>query len=67
MAEPEIAPNNIAAITLTNANPPGKLPIKDFAKSISRFAIPPLFMISPANIKNGMAKSAKLSIPVVIR
>ena len=67
IAEPDIAPNNIDANTFTYAKPPGKLATNDFAKFISLLAIPPRFMISPAKTKNGIASSAKLSIPVVIR
>jgi len=65
-ADPEIAPNNIAAMIFTNARPPGNFPTKTLAKSISLLAIPPLFIICPARIKNGIASNAKLSNPVAI-
>ena len=54
-------------MTLTTANPPGNRPTSTLAKSISRWAIPPLFMILPAKIKKGMANKAKLSRPDAIR
>jgi hypothetical protein len=56
----------MAAITLTYNKLPGSLPAKDFANSINLLAIPPLFIISPAKTKNGMASNAKLSNPVAI-
>ena len=40
-AEPEIDPNNMAAMMWTKARPPGNLPTKTLAKSIKRLAIPP--------------------------
>ena len=61
-----MAPNNMAAITFTYNKPPGSLPVMALAKSMSRLAIPPLFIISPAKIKNGMASKAKLSSPTPI-
>ncbi len=66
-AEPLIAPKSIFAITLTTANPPGSRPTKTFANSMSRIAIPPLFMIFPAKTKNGIASIEKLSSPDAIR
>ena len=66
-AEPEIAPKSIFPRTLTIATPPGIPPTNTRAKSINRMAIPPLFIIFPASIKNGIARSAKLSNPVAIR
>ena len=65
-AEPEIAPNIIQDITLTSARPPGKKPTIAIADSIKRLAMPPCPMIRPDKIKNGMASSAKLSIPPII-
>ncbi len=43
-AEPDIAPNNIHDIILTNASPPGIDPNIDLAKAMSRSAIPPWFI-----------------------
>ncbi len=66
-AEPEMAPKSIFASTFTIATPPGIPPTSTRAKSIRRMAIPPLFMMFPAKIKNGIASKAKLSRPVAIR
>ena len=66
-AEPAMAPNNIAETILTCAKPPGNAPTIALAKLISLLAIPPLFIICPARIKNGMAKMEKLSKPVTTR
>ena len=65
-ADPEIAPKNMHAITLTYAKPPGKDDTITFAKFINLFAIPPCAMIYPDKIKKGIAKSAKLFMPVAI-
>jgi len=53
-------------IMFTNANPPGSGPTIALAKLINRTAIPPLFIICPAKIKNGIADSVKLSKDVAI-
>jgi hypothetical protein len=66
MAEPAMAPINMAEITLIRARPPGNEPTSVFAKAMSLWAIPPLFINSPDSIKKGMASSAKLSNPVAI-
>ena len=62
--EPESAPKNIHAMILTH-------PIAPFTKSISaeakltiRFAIPPVDIITPASIKNGIAMTVKEKIPL---
>jgi hypothetical protein len=55
------------AITLTYKRPPGSLPVNPFAKSIKRLAMPPLFIISPASTKKGMANNEKLSKPEAMR
>ena len=65
--EPEIAPKSILATALVCASAPGILPVKSFAKLMRRMAIPPLFMIFPARIKNGMAKRLNTEIPENIR
>ncbi len=67
IAEPAIAPMSIAEIIFMSASPPGKEPTNVFAKAISRWAMPPLFISSPERIKSGIANSAKLSSPVPIR
>ena len=61
--EPEILPNNILAITLVCANAPGVRPVTNFARLINLTAIPPLFMIFPAKIKNGIANKLNTEIP----
>ena len=66
-AEPLIAPKSILATTLTTAKPPGNRPTSTLAKSISRKAMPPLFMILPAKMKKGIASRAKLSNPEAMR
>ena len=66
-ADPAIAPINIAATIFTCNSPPGSLPVKDLANSISRLAIPPRFINSPAMMKKGIAKSEKLSNPLPMR
>ena len=45
-AEPEMAPNNIAASMLIG-QPSGQAPMRILAKLMSWLAIPPLFMMSP--------------------
>jgi hypothetical protein len=67
MADPAIAPINIAATTLMWAIPPGSEPTRVFAKAINRLAIPPRFINCPDKTKNGMANKAKLSKPVDMR
>jgi len=62
-----MAPNNILATALVWAREPGTRPVRTFAKLISRIAIPPLFMIFPAKMKNGMANNVKMDIPEKIR
>jgi hypothetical protein len=54
------------ATTLTYAKPPGNIPTSTFAKPIKRLAIPPLPISSPDKMKKGIARRAKLSIPVAI-
>ena len=67
IADPAIAPINMADTTLISAKPPGRAPTRVLAKAIRRLAMPPLFINSPDRIKNGMANRAKLSSPVAIR
>ena len=67
IAEPATDPMSIADIILISAKPPGKKPTKALAKETSLRATPPLFINSPANMKNGIANNAKLSSPVAIR
>src|SRR5690625_2529697 len=60
-AEPAMAPKRMAATTWNVARPLGSEPIRLLAKLISRWALPPRFMICPARIKKGMANRVKLS------
>ena len=55
--EPLMAPNNMLATTFDCASAPGILPAITLAQLTSLVAIPPLFIILPARIKNGMAIS----------
>ncbi|TWK25040.1 hypothetical protein CHCC20375_3963 [Bacillus licheniformis] len=64
--EPEMEPNNMFPTTFVWAREPGSLPLINFAKLMSRIAIPPLFIIMPDKMKNGTANKEKLSIPVTI-
>ena len=66
-AEPAMAPISMAEMMLIKASPPGMAPTRVLAKAISLRAIPPRFMSSPDNTKNGMASRAKLSRPAAIR
>src|SRR5699024_462007 len=61
--EPDIPAIIILAKIFTCANPPLKCPTTDSAKFNKRIVIPALFIISPANIKNGMAINVKELIP----
>ena len=61
--EPEIPPKNIEARMFTAESPPRIHPTRIPAKSTIRRAMPPRAMIVPASTKNGMARSAKTSIP----
>ena len=63
MPEPDIAPKSILATTFVCAREPGILPVNIFAKLISFMAIPPLFIILPARIKNGIAIRLNTEIP----
>src|SRR5665648_424966 len=62
-ADPLTEPNNALAATLVWASEPGILPTITLAALISKRAIPPLFMITPARTKNGMASRGKELIP----
>ena len=61
--EPDMAPNSMFATALVWARAPGMLPVKSFAKLMRRMAIPPLFMIFPARMKNGMARRLNTDMP----
>ncbi len=66
-AEPEIAPNSMQEMTLTNASPPGTEPIRAFEKSITRCAMPPRAISWPDRTNSGIASSAKLLMPPAMR
>ena len=61
VGEPHKQPNSIHEKIVTTPRPPGIQPTAALAKSISRREMPPLLISAPANIKNGMAASVKLS------
>ena len=65
-AAPETAPNSELATTLVWARPPGARPTSTMAASMRRPAMPPWFMMTPARMKNGIASSVKLLMPVKI-
>ena len=65
--EPEIAPNSMLAITLVCARAPGARPVMSLARLIRRTAMPPLFIILPARIKNGIASRLNMEIPEKMR
>jgi len=56
--------NSIDDSTFTCASPPRRCPISAWLNSTSRSVIPPRFINSPASMKNGIAISGKLSIPL---
>ncbi len=58
--EPEIAPKNVDASTLTSDRPPRMKPTSTPANATSRRAIPPSAMMAPASTKNGIASSENL-------
>ena len=61
--EPEMQPNSVLASTLTTASPPRMKPTNTLARLMRRTAMPPSAMIAPASTKNGIASSAKSSVP----
>ena len=56
-------PNSMLARMLVCASAPGARPVISFARLISLTAIPPLFMMLPARMKNGMASRLNTEIP----
>ena len=61
--EPEMQPNSVLARMLTSASPPRMKPTNTLARLMRRVAMPPSAMMPPASTKNGMASSAKSSVP----
>jgi hypothetical protein len=66
-AEPEMLAMMTAATMATMPRPPRMWPTQAMANSTMRRDRPPAFMISPASRKKGMAKSVKVSAPVIMR
>ena len=63
-AEPERPANMMEDRMLTCARPPRRCPMSACENSTILMVMPPLFMSSPASMKNGMAMSGKLSMPL---
>ena len=63
-AEPESPAKRIEDRMFTWASPPRRWPMSAWENSTSRMVMPPRFIISPASMKNGIAISGKLSIPL---
>ena len=62
-AEPEISAKNMEAAMLTMASPPRMKPSMAEARAIRRWEMPLAFMIAPARMNMGIAKSGKLVAP----
>ena len=62
-AEPETPEMSMLATTVTYPSPPRTWPHMALATMMMRSEMPPVFMISPASRKNGIAMSGKLSMP----
>ena len=69
-AEPEIAPKNRQATTVTIASPPVKCPTSVSKNPTRRLESPPPSMSAPLSTKNGIAingkESQEVNIPVAI-
>ncbi len=63
LAEPEMAPKNMQARTVTQPRPPVTLPIRELAILISRLESPPVSIRLPQMIKNGSESSVKEFTP----
>ncbi len=61
--DPEMQPNSVLARMFTSARPPRMKPTNTRARLMRRIAMPPSAMIAPASTKNGIASSAKSSVP----
>ena len=62
--EPDREPNMAFPAILVSAREPGTFPRNSSARLISLLAIPPLLISCPASMKNGTARSVKLSMPL---
>ena len=63
-AEPETAPKNMQATTVTMPRAPVTLPIRESAMRTSRLERPPQSMMSPASRKKGRLSMVKSAILV---
>ena len=63
-ADPERPAKRMDDNTFTWASPPRRCPINAWENCTRRMVIPPLFISSPASMKNGIAISGKLSMPL---
>jgi hypothetical protein len=61
-AEPEMPAKNTLVMMLTWPSPPRRRPTSAIDRSISARVTPARFMISPARMKSGIARSAKTLI-----
>ena len=66
-ADPLSPANNMLERMLTWASPPRTWPMRAWLSRTRFTVICPAFIISPARMKNGIAISGKLSIPLYIR
>ena len=64
--EPETPPNSVQASTLLMPRPPRTWPASALAKATMRSAMPPYIMISPAKMKNGIARNENGFMPEII-
>ena len=62
-AEPEMPPNKVEATTFTWPSPPRRCPTRLAAMPMSRSAMPPRIIRSPAKMKKGMASMEKAFMP----
>ena len=63
-AEPETAPKNMQAMTVTAPRAPVTLPMREFATATMRLDRPPPSMMSPASRKKGRLSMVKSAILV---
>ena len=64
--EPDTPPNSVQASTLLMPRPPRTWPATLLAKSTILSAMPPYIMISPAKMKNGIARNENGFMPEII-
>jgi hypothetical protein len=61
--EPDTPAKRMLPPTFTSPNPPRAHPIREFAKSMIRWDIPPPVRSSPTKMKKGIANRLKESMP----